>query len=196
MEQRLLTLATLGAAGRFAEIRGVVRDAESAGVAPDAILETLAFLVPYAGWPTALNAILAAELPPRRTASMFDEADREERRKLGWRTARQVNAHFDRVAEKLAAIDPALVDHLVESAYGYAYLRPGLDLAQRELLAVAILSVQRHERQLLYHLRGALNVGATAGDIEVVVDVLRGIDPEAYRLLERCWRELYKRLNP
>ena len=199
MERRLILIAALAAAGRFDEMAEAVRAAHDDGVSAAAIREAIVFLVPYAGWPTALNALLAANAVVRLATTMsdpLDTADRADRRELGLTTARTVNDRFNRVAENLAAIDPALVDLLAEGAYGYVYNRAGLDLVQRELLAVAILAVQGHDRQLLYHLRGAANVGASPDDITGTIEALADVSDEVRERGRRAWNDLYRRLNP
>ena len=202
MERGLISLAALGAARRFDEISRVVRQAGLAGATTAAIRETLIFLVPYCGWPTALNALMAAagEAPELLSttatdANPLDTTDRSHRRTLGLETARTVNRQFDRVADKIAAIDPALVDHLLESAYGYLYHRPGLNLRERELLAVAMLAMQRQERQLRYHLLGAQNAGATHEDIESVMSALDDIDPNVSAWARDVWNMMTARID-
>jgi len=195
VERGLTSLAALGAARRFDEIPEVVRQALAAGIPTPAIRETLVFLVPYCGWPTALNALLSAaaaapELLATSVATELDQSDRAHRRTLGLETARSVNDHFDRVGDKIAAIDPALVDHLLESAYGYLYNRPGLDLRERELLAVAMLAIQRQDRQLRYHLHGARNAGATDEEIDDVMSALDDVDPDVSAWARDVWKLL------
>jgi len=199
VERRLILIAALAAAGRFDDMVEAVRAAHDDGVSAAAIREAIVFLVPYAGWPTALNALLAANAVVSLTTTTtdpLDTADRAARRELGLTTARTVNDRFNRVAENVAAIDPALVDLLTEGAYGYVYNRAGLDLVQRELLAVAILAVQGHDRQLLYHLRGAANVGATPDDITGTIEALADVSDDIRERGRRAWNDLYRRLNP
>ena len=200
MERRLIILAALAAAGKYADIPEAAAAAAAAGAPPAAIRETLVFLVPYCGWPTALNALLAVAADPASPPVTdgeggLDSADRVTRRGLGLATARRVNNGFDRVTDRLAQIDPALVDHLAESAYGYIYNRPGLDLSERELLAVAILAVQSHHRQLLYHLQGARNVGASDTDIDGVIDALGEVDGNAAERARRAFRDILPSLD-
>ena len=198
MERRLILIAALAAAGRFDDMAEAVRAAHDDGVSTAAIREAIVFLVPYAGWPTALNALLAAAaVVPLATTTPdpLDTSDRAARRELGFTTARRVNERFDRVAESVAAVDPALVDLLTENAYGYVYNRAGLDLVQRELLAVAILAVQGHDRQLLYHLRGAANVGASHDDITAAIESLGDVSDAVRERGRRAWNDLFRRLN-
>jgi len=200
VERRLLILAALAAARRFDEIPAAVCEAGLAGATGAAIRETVVFLVPYCGWPTALNAMMAVagETPDLLAApgeSPLDTADRAHRRLLGLETARAVNDQFDRVAERIASIDPALVDHLLESAYGYVYNRPGLNLRERELLAVVLLAMQRHERQLRYHLRGAQNAGASVQEIEDTINALRDVDSEVSAWARDVWNGMRRRID-
>ena len=54
---------------------------------------------------------------------------------------------------------------MVVDGYGKVLSRPGLDLVRRELCIVAVCAVARQDRQLQSHLHGALNVGATPGQV-------------------------------
>lgn len=63
----------------------------------------------------------------------------------------------------------------VEFNFGDIYSRPGLSLAQRELLSLAsLVTVGGLEPQLRGHTRGALNVGCTPTEIlETVIHVVQ-----------------------
>ncbi|WP_432511812.1 carboxymuconolactone decarboxylase family protein [Kineococcus sp. SYSU DK001] len=63
----------------------------------------------------------------------------------------------------------------VEFAFGDVYSRPGLSLAQRELLSLAsLVTLGGLEPQLRGHTRGAVNVGCTATEIiETVIHVVQ-----------------------
>ncbi len=180
LRSRLLAGAAASAAlGRTRILALHAGAARTAGVPAAELSETLLFLVPYCGWAVALNALSAlggaeggAGVGPARAGSPGDPLaglDREALRKLGHETARAVNPQFEKVAERLGAADPGLLDHLVETAYGAVYARPGLDLRVRELVAVALLTVSGHEPQLKYHVRGALNVGASVEEVREII---------------------------
>lgn len=63
----------------------------------------------------------------------------------------------------------------IEFAFGDIYSRPGLTLAQRELLSLAsLVSIGGLEPQLRGHTRGAINVGCSATEIlETVIHVVQ-----------------------
>ena len=60
--------------------------------------------------------------------------------------------------------------YIMEFAFGDIYSRPGLSLRDRELTAVAALTVLAgREPQLRVHLAAALNVGVTTKELEEVI---------------------------
>ncbi|HZO06816.1 MAG TPA: carboxymuconolactone decarboxylase family protein [Solirubrobacterales bacterium] len=80
-------------------------------------------------------------------------------------------------AEMLAALDavaPDLGRYVVEFGYGEVYARPGLELRERQIAAVAALVTQgAAEPQLTTHIGGALRVGLSEAEvIEVIVHCL------------------------
>ena len=81
---------------------------------------------------------------------------------------------------------------MIVDGYGKTVSRPGLDLARRELCSVAMLVPQDAPRQLLSHLKGALNAGAATAAVESVVELAAAERlPEARVAVARqLWREL------
>ena len=93
-------------------------------------------------------------------------------------------AKFDEVygegkSEGLVAMQAGLAQDLarygIEFNFGDIYSRPGLTLAQRELLTIAALvAIGGLEPQLRGHTRGALNVGCTPTEIlETVIHTVQ-----------------------
>jgi 4-carboxymuconolactone decarboxylase len=182
-ERHLAAIAASAASGRHVRLKTVLRRAlEDDAALLAGIREVVFQLVAYCGWAVALNAVsvvrevvdeLGLVLPAATGAPPLEDLDRAALRSLGHTTARRVHPRFDRVASQIAAFDPDLVAHLTESAYGYVYNRPGLDLETREIVAVAILAAVGQERQLRYHIEGALNVGVrkdTVTEVQEIVD--------------------------
>lgn len=76
----------------------------------------------------------------------------------------------ERVVESVRDVAPEFGRLLIEFAYGDVYSRPALDLKTRELVTVAALAVLGTATpQLKVHVRGALNVGASAREIVEVL---------------------------
>ncbi|HIF08839.1 MAG TPA: carboxymuconolactone decarboxylase family protein [Sneathiellales bacterium] len=75
-----------------------------------------------------------------------------------------------RVAESLKDAAPDLARYAMEFPYGDIYSRPGLDLKQREIAAVAMLSAMGGaEPQLKFHISAAMNVGLSREEVTEVV---------------------------
>ena len=92
------------------------------------------------------------------------ESERYER---GWERLRELaGEQGERVIEGLRDVAPDLARYVVEFGYGDVYSRSGLDLRQRQLVAIAALTALGGcEPQLEYHIGIALNVGVARGEI-------------------------------
>ena len=67
--------------------------------------------------------------------------------------------------KRMEKFSPDMAKLIVEFPYGSLYARPGLDLKQRSLLTIAAMIASGAASQLDFHIKGALNVGLTPGEI-------------------------------
>ena len=67
------------------------------------------------------------------------------------------------------AFTQPIQDHINRAAWGDVWQRPGLDLKTRSLITVAMLTALGKQNELKGHVRGALNNGATAAEIQEVL---------------------------
>ena len=58
---------------------------------------------------------------------------------------------------------------ITRNAWGDVWQRPGLDMKTRSLVTVALLAALGKQHELKGHVRGALNNGATAQEIQEVL---------------------------
>lgn len=79
---------------------------------------------------------------------------------------------YHKLLLNLRGLHPALEALVLVDAYGKLIGRPGLDLKRRELCTLAEIAVLDTPRQLHAHLRGALNTGASAEEVDQVLDLL------------------------
>ena len=84
--------------------------------------------------------------------------------------------NYERLKERFLSISPEMFRWMVIEGYGKVLSRPGLSSVERELAEVAALIVDQRERQLVSHIIGSLNVGAT---IELIKQVNKDIKPLA-----------------
>jgi 4-carboxymuconolactone decarboxylase len=95
------------------------------------------------------------------------DATETERYRRGWERLREVDAEVgEQVIESLRDVAPDLGRYVVEFAFGDIYMRPVLDLRQRQLVTVsALTTLGGAEPQLEVHVNAGLNVGLTAREI-------------------------------
>lgn len=163
------------------------RDAD-AGEVEEVILQSHLFV----GFPDALNALAAwrevsgAGAPGR---SAEDPAEWEAR---GERVCAAVyGRNYARLRENVRGLHPDFEGWMVAGGYGRVIGRPGLDLRTRELCIAALLAAWDAPRQLHSHLRGALNVGASAAEVDGAVETACGMIPPARAEgVRELWRQV------
>lgn len=146
--------------------------AQASGVAPhDEIEEVLLQSHLFAGYPAMLQAIGAwRQIRPDAPAEAPEDPASWEAR--GERVCATIYAgQYERLRENVRRMHPVLDRWMIADGYGRVLGRPGLPLPVRELCIVALLCAQDVPEQLYAHLRGALNAGATEGDVEEVVSL-------------------------
>ena len=166
-------------------------------VMSDALDETDAFAIEeiilqsylFAGFPRTLNAMRTWRSVSERSAPVYGSAsgepdalndaadgfagDLDTWRQRGEETCAIVYGDsYEKLRENIRNLHPALDEWMIVDGYGKVLSRPGLDLKTRELCVVAACAVSGQQRQLHSHLHGALNAGASAGEIAAVLDAL------------------------
>jgi 4-carboxymuconolactone decarboxylase len=194
---RGLVRVALGLVGASeAQLGEWMAEARRAGT-PDLWLEELLISgVVFVGFPRALVAMaeyrrLAPQ--PAAGAEVTDYAQWPEWRARGEAACRAVyGKHYGFLRRNVRALHPALEEWMIVDGYGKTLGRPGLDLMRRELCSVGLLVSQQAPRQLLAHLRGALNTGATPAQLDELFELAGGaaVPPERVAVALDLWREL------
>lgn len=186
-------LATRDEATVRAAVRRAAAEAEP-GAAEEVLLQSHLFV----GFPDALAALaLWREASGRPAPAPLGEACE------GWTArgeqvcARVYGSNYPRLRANVDAVQPEMDRWMVEGGYGRVIGRPGLELATRELCIAALLAVWNTPRQLHSHLRGALNAGASAGEVDAAMEVACGfLDGEAAERAKALWGEVRGRAAP
>ncbi|MEW6481222.1 MAG: 4-carboxymuconolactone decarboxylase [Pseudomonadota bacterium] len=89
----------------------------------------------------------------------------------GLATRRQVmgDDFVDRALAGATEFTQPIQDHISRAAWGDVWQRDGLDRKTRSLITVAMLTALGKQHELKGHVRGALNNGATAKEIQEVL---------------------------
>ena len=168
--------AAAAALGRRDLLGTLYLDALKAGIGLEDLQETTLQVFLFAGYPRTIVAFesLAAAAPSYAPPPAEpDRPDLDERgREL---FARIYGPHAERVLSHLQELHPDFQRYVVRDAYGQVLARPFLPVEERELLAVAMLGAMRLPRQLRAHVRGALNVGASADQIETALEAVEAV---------------------
>jgi 4-carboxymuconolactone decarboxylase len=179
-----------------AELEERMRRAGAGGTPAIWLEELILESVLFVGYPRALVAAAAL----RRVVPDHAE-DGEPSQYEGWRewlargeaTCRVIyRQHYDRLRHNLRALHPALDTWMIVDGYGKTVSRPGLDLPRRELCAVAMLLPQDAPRQLLSHLKGAVNAGAAPAAVDSLMALAarEGLPEARFAVAGQLWREL------
>jgi 4-carboxymuconolactone decarboxylase len=158
------------------QVRAVMSDALDS-VDPIAVEEIILQSYLFAGFPRALNAARAWRAASERPAPEVDPegsvANLDMWRDLGERTCAIVYGDsYERLRKNIRELHPALDEWMIVDGYGKVLSRPGVDLRTRELCIVAACAVAGQQRQLHSHLHGAINAGASPGEVALVFDAL------------------------
>ena len=110
--------------------------------------------------------------------------------------ARVYGRTYHKLLLNLRSLHPALEALVVVDAYGKMIGRPGLDLKRRELCNVATIAMLNASRQLHAHLRGALNTGSSAPEVdELLALVEEDLDAEQALRVWELWADVRGRLT-
>src|SRR5947209_1937304 len=200
----LVRVAAALAEGKTSELEARLRAAQGAGVPARWIEELLLQSLLVVGYPLALVAFgvwrqVSGPLPDHGSghdAEQLAHADWEAWAERGAGVCRDVYGRaYHKLLVNLRTLHPALEDLVLVDAYGKVIGRPGLDLKRRELCTVAAVAVLGTAPQQLHsHLRGALNTGATAAEVEgVLVLIDPDLDPEHRERAREQWADVKKR---
>jgi 4-carboxymuconolactone decarboxylase len=97
--------------------------------------------------------------------------------------------NYPKLRDSVRALHPAVDSWMITEGYGRTLARPGLDLKRRELCTVAQTAVLEAPRQLHSHLRGALNAGASPGEIEGALSIVNPLlSFDQWKKVKQLWR--------
>jgi len=105
--------------------------------------------------------------------------------------------NYRKLRESIRILHPAMDAWMITEGYGRTLARPGLDLMRRELCIVAQTAVLETHRQLHSHLRGALNAGASFGQIEGVLSIVNPMMSfDQWKKIKELWRAVRDGWSP
>lgn len=148
------------------------------------------------GYPRTLLAFSiwrkASRVDAPDTDAESDYTSVEEWTRRGEETCATVyGSNYRKLRSNVRDLHPALDTWMITEGYGRTMSRPGLDLQRRELCIIAQTAVMETPRQLLSHLRGALNAGASFGQVEAVLAVVNPLlSYDQWKRVKEMWTVL------
>ncbi len=155
----------------------------------EAIYETILQSYLFLGFPRMIEAALVynniyGDIKKESRVEKISGNEAEKWFQDGINLCRKVyGKNFEKLEKRFLAVSPEMFRWMVLEGYGKVLSRPGLSQIERELAEVAALIVDIRERQLISHVLGSLNVGATMDLIKRVNEDIRPIaGDEAYNM--------------
>jgi 4-carboxymuconolactone decarboxylase len=190
----LVRFAAAIAQGYEPELRERVGPLRASQVPAQWIEELLLQSVLMVGYPRALIAFTVWRTYSAVPAPAIDP-DQDYGRSGEWaRRGEELCAviygdNYEKLRSSVQALHPAIDSWMITEGYGRTLARPGLDLRRRELCTVAQTAVLEAPRQLHSHLRGALNAGATFGQIEGALSIVNPLlSFDQWKKVKELWR--------
>ena len=125
----------------------------------------------FAGYAAAINAFhIVNELVPGDSEFLIEsDGSLEIWKARGIELCKRIYGdQYDKLLHNMDRLHPELSDWMIVEGYGKVLSRPILSPRVRELLIVGMTAALGVERQFHSHVRGALNVGATAEELRQV----------------------------
>ena len=198
----LARFAAAIAQGYEPELRERVAPLRSSQVPVEWVEELLLQSVLMCGYPRTLVAFMVwrkfGGVPAPREDAEAAYSDVAAWTKRGEETCELIYAdNYAKLRESVRVLHPAMDTWMITEGYGRTLARPGLDLVRRELCTVVQTAVLETPRQLHSHLRGALNAGATFGQIE---GVLSSVNPllsfDQWKKAKELWKTVREGWSP
>ncbi len=141
----------------------------------EAILQTYLF----AGYPSVLNALKIFGKNYKVSKKNYNTPEINKLKISGIKTCKKIYGEkFEKLISNVKSFSPELSEWLVIEGYGKVLSRKSLNLKERELCIVAILSVLKFEDQLFSHINGAVRLKTKVEEIKYLFDTLKYIDKE------------------
>lgn len=198
----LVRLAAAVAQGYEPDLRERVAECRGSRISTAWIEELLLQSLLMVGYPRTLIAF-AIWRKVGRIAAPPGDPEAEYARVAEWTAqgeetcGKVYGANYRRLRENVRELHPALDLWMITEGYGRTMSRPGLDLMRRELCTVAQTALIETPRQLHSHLRGALNAGATFGQIEAVLSVVNPLlSYDQWKRVKDLWQSVREGWEP
>jgi 4-carboxymuconolactone decarboxylase len=200
--RQLVRLAAIIATGSEADVRDALSSAAVGEIPAPWVEELILQSVLMVGYPRALIAFGVwrkfSGVPAPDTDEGQDYGQVPEWTRRGEEVCGVIyGENYRKLRESVRTLHPAIDSWMITEGYGRTLGRPGLDLMRRELCTVAQTAVLEAPKQLHSHLRGALNAGASFGQIEGVLSIVNPLlSFDQWKKVKELWRSVREGWSP
>jgi 4-carboxymuconolactone decarboxylase len=141
--------------------------------------ETILQMYLFAGFPLTLETLkLLNNVNPIRQTKNYSE-DYNILYEKGIKNCRKVyGSKLEKLLENVSSFSPELSNWLIIEGYGKIFSRKILSFQEREIIAVATLSLLKYKDQLYSHLNGAFRAKISLHKLNNILDYINLIDPK------------------
>lgn len=173
-EQRMLNLiSSTSALALHADLKEVLNFAKEKSIPYTKIYEVILQNYLFAGFPAGIEGMICLyEVFPNEEKPKIENPYKNYDKTLadGEALCQKIyGKNFGKLIEHFEKLCPELAEWMIFEGYGKTLSRKGLTAFERELCAISTLAVLSWKRQLISHLKGAKNVGATEVQIKETI---------------------------
>lgn len=180
----------------YKTLKSLLRNASLKKLSFIKIYEALLQNYLFAGYPSALVSLkLFKKFYPSKKLKKVADMNLYHFRHRGEINCRKVYGDkYEKLISNIKNFSPDLAEWLVLEGYGKVFGRKGLSFKERELCAVAVLTVSKFEDQLYSHFGGAIKSGTSVKHIKGLMkslDLLKGKNHSVFgiKILQRFLKD-------
>ncbi len=164
---RIVSLVSLG---ERKKLKNEISKALSSNVKLKRIEEAILQCYLFAGFPAVIEGFKVLRELARNNQRKSKKYDVNKFHTDGIKTCRKVyGKNFNKLVQNIKSLHPELFDWMIIEGYGKVLSRNVINLKEREILNVSILTSLGWKNQLYSHIKGAINTGAKHEEIENVI---------------------------
>ena len=153
---------------KYEHLKNILGECKERKISGEKIYEALLQTYLFAGFPSALNSlkIFNQYFPDIKQ----NKNSNKDFYKAGIITCKKIyGKSFEKLKSNIKSFSPEMSDWFIEEGYGKVLSRKKLNIKERELCIISILTVLKFESQLYSHINGASRQKATLNEIEKVI---------------------------
>jgi 4-carboxymuconolactone decarboxylase len=162
-------------------LKALIYSAKANKISSGKIYEVLLQTYLFAGFPAALNSLKIFNEVVPSYKSKYKKHSYSKLKRIGEKTCRKIYGDkYEKLISNTKLFSPELSDWLVTEGYGKVLSRGKLNLKERELAIITILTVLGFKDQLYSHINGAFRLGIKISEISELIEALQLLGSKSF----------------